>query len=443
MQTLNFNCSFCGKLMAVGMNLLGRNVRCPHCKQVVQAPASSLPPLAAPSIPEPSFQVPSAPKESHESIFGEVHDDDLFGGTHQPKVLLPEPPPQPPTQRVEIEPTVQMPQEPLGMAYSVHSPPAARTESAPEYTPPNANPWDAPAPASRHTAPPEPARSERFEPMPYSPRERSSGGGGIFIFILLVYSAAATAGVAYLYFNRTTGGDKSNNAQKAHPFAAIPDFFGQYDKANRKEVVRLNGMPDANLDVPDKLRVTVKNTLPLGNIEVTPTRIEYRDVLRFDKKPGGAKFEPKTLARPLFLLHLRVKNASTDIVLHPTDPAFNALYRNEQPYTGIFVGGEKFLGGPWFWPDSQYERQYVEGQEKDDKPLGPGEEREYVIASTIDSNTILNHLRQIKDNEPAVWHVQLRSGLVACRDESGKERQISMTSVIGVPFTIADVQFPR
>src|SRR5947209_7491787 len=43
MQTVNFNCPFCGKLMAVGLNLLGRNVRCPHCKQVVQAPANAGP----------------------------------------------------------------------------------------------------------------------------------------------------------------------------------------------------------------------------------------------------------------------------------------------------------------------------------------------------------------------------------------------------------------
>lgn len=93
MQTVNFNCSHCKKLMAVGLTLLGRNVRCPHCKQVVQAPATAganPPPVATQtrSPTSPSFQPAPPPVESQESIFGETHDDDLFG-TKQPKVRMP------------------------------------------------------------------------------------------------------------------------------------------------------------------------------------------------------------------------------------------------------------------------------------------------------------------------------------------------------------------
>ena len=93
MQTVNFNCSFCGKLMAVGTNLLGRNVRCPHCKQVLQAPATAgaVSPASPPPPKEPAFEQPTVgmpPLESPESIFGEVHDEDLFG-TRMPKVSFP------------------------------------------------------------------------------------------------------------------------------------------------------------------------------------------------------------------------------------------------------------------------------------------------------------------------------------------------------------------
>src|SRR5579862_9555346 len=85
MQTVNFNCSFCGKLMAVGTNLLGRNVRCPHCKQVLQAPSTAGRPTAPPppTLPAPGVSTPAV--ESPESIFGEAHDEDLFG-TRPPKV---------------------------------------------------------------------------------------------------------------------------------------------------------------------------------------------------------------------------------------------------------------------------------------------------------------------------------------------------------------------
>src|SRR4051812_35528807 len=95
MQTLNFNCSFCNKLMAVGMNLLGRNVRCPHCKQVVQAPATpNAPPktVAPPALqtnspPAPTSQAPPPQREGQESIFGEATSDDLFSGGPLPPPL--------------------------------------------------------------------------------------------------------------------------------------------------------------------------------------------------------------------------------------------------------------------------------------------------------------------------------------------------------------------
>ena len=89
-QTHTFPCPFCGRRMGVGLDLLGRHVRCPHCKQVVQAPhtAGGPPPGEPKTEPTPSFNLPTAPQESHESIFGEVHDDDVFGA-RRPKVQVP------------------------------------------------------------------------------------------------------------------------------------------------------------------------------------------------------------------------------------------------------------------------------------------------------------------------------------------------------------------
>jgi DNA-directed RNA polymerase subunit RPC12/RpoP len=465
MQTVNFNCSHCGKLMAVGLNLLGRNVRCPHCKQVVLAPASAVP--SAPPPPqvssELSFNLPAKPKESHESIFGEVHDDDVFG-TRQPKVHVPVEAEPPPMRRLEQEPTAEMPQEPAEkLQFPVYQP-MSRTEPIPEFNPPgpqpwdppappqpsrpivaDVNPWDEPAPTARRPAVPEPARSREPAPIePYSARERElarGGGGGVFIFILLLYSAAATAAVAYLYFNRTTGGGEQSNKENppaVHPFSAIPDLFGHYEKANRKEIVRPKGMADALQDVPANLRVGIGDALPIHNIEVVPVKIESREVTRYDRVPGNNK--PSTKSYRMLLLHLRIKNTSDDVTLHPTDPAFNARYSKVLPYTGIFAGDKHFLGGPWFWPDRQYDRQYIEGQEDDDKPLGPKEERVYVVASTVDHRQIVEQLYAVTSG---LWHVQLRTGFLPYKDGSGIERDAPVTSVIGVPFTYSDVQFPK
>ena len=436
MQTLNFNCSHCGKLMAVGLNLLGRNVRCPHCKQVVQAPATAGPPAAPPTMPAQQLQLPTPPRESHESIFGEVHDDDVFG-TRQPKVQMPVEPVAPPIRPIEEDATVEMPVESARSQMPAYAPPT-KTDPLPDYAPPGANPWDAPAPASKQIAA-EPATSNIPAPM-HSFTQRESGGSGsvIFIFMLILYSAAATAGVAYLYFNRTTAGDKPNDPNATHPFSAIPDFFGHYDKANRKEVVRPKGMPEAKLEVPEKLRVALGESLKVHNIEVTPQHIESREVTRFDRTAGINKVSTKSYR--MLLLHLRIKNTSEDVILHPTDPAFNARYANDLPYTGIIVGEQQFLGGPWYWPEAKYERQYVEGQADDDKPLGPGEERVYVIASTVQHKEIVD---QLYNQKAGIWRVQLRAGLMPTRNDAGTERDVSVCSVIGVPFAYADVRFSK
>src|SRR5260370_40980448 len=53
METLTFQCGHCNKLMAVGTEYLGRQVRCPHCQQVVIAPTQ----------PAPTSPLPEAAQE--------------------------------------------------------------------------------------------------------------------------------------------------------------------------------------------------------------------------------------------------------------------------------------------------------------------------------------------------------------------------------------------
>src|SRR5207249_4280687 len=95
METVKFPCEHCGNLMAVTMNLIGQQVRCPHCQQVVVAPASHpattvvVPnPIASPVAEDLSFSV-NKELHDHESIFAEGGDDALFGGAPTARVELP------------------------------------------------------------------------------------------------------------------------------------------------------------------------------------------------------------------------------------------------------------------------------------------------------------------------------------------------------------------
>src|SRR5271155_5891354 len=89
MQTINFQCGHCRNVMGVGTAYLGKQVRCPHCQQVVLAPAQGPAPAPAAAAPRPAPGSGSPPKDEHESIFGEQVDEDLFGAPPKSKVELP------------------------------------------------------------------------------------------------------------------------------------------------------------------------------------------------------------------------------------------------------------------------------------------------------------------------------------------------------------------
>src|SRR5262249_19896175 len=109
MDNVNFACGHCGKLMAVGAQFLGQQVRCPHCQQVVLAPAAVQPAPAPPDPqPEPVIAAASGPPtmtpddalqtrismpgvSEMESIFAspESDSDALFGPAPQGLVEMP------------------------------------------------------------------------------------------------------------------------------------------------------------------------------------------------------------------------------------------------------------------------------------------------------------------------------------------------------------------
>jgi hypothetical protein len=440
MQTVNFNCSFCDKMMAVGLNLLGRNVRCPHCKKVVQAPAGA---VAAPPAPKQrtppldlkSFQSPTKLVTSKESIFSETSNDSMFE-RQQSEFSRPDDV-QPPILPESRAPTNEAPadydpgvNEAFGNPFALNN--AATAEKSPSGK--GGPELDGAMPLGREQPPPEALRE--------------GGGSSVFIWMLLVYSVISTGIAAYLFYERTVTGEK-NESKDSGPYLSIPDFFGQYDRAERKKIAKITGMPGDQLPIPANLQVKLNETRRIRDLEVTPLAVGFRQVTHFTKYPGRDPVPNATNPQiNLFLLRLKVKNLSQDVYFCPTDPAFSRSKESEPrdvlPYTGLVIGNDVRPGGPFLWPDPEriqekrFEYEFIEGQENDGKPLAPNEERTVVIGAEMDVASIKNSIANNKDAR-CLWRVQLRRGLDTVKDRSGNDRDVSVSSVISVVFDVAEI----
>lgn len=204
---ITFPCPFCTRRMGVLAELLGRQVRCPHCKQVVVAPVTAGTPPAPVAVAEPqqpapvTIPTPSTPtvvaplpapelrafnipqkKEGADSILSEPDesDDEVFGsqpGSRLP--TLPRDPPPPPESASQPAPVSD---DPFGFGPASAAPPppepAAGNYTQPLLTatifdlPPNVRPApdapkESPNPFAEMDAPaPTPAVPQKPVPLP-------------------------------------------------------------------------------------------------------------------------------------------------------------------------------------------------------------------------------------------------------------------------------------
>jgi hypothetical protein len=272
-------------------------------------------------------------------------------------------------------------------------------------------------------------------------------GTPAFAWILLVYSVVITvvAGIlAYQYFTSEPTGD--------HPFKAIPDFYGKYEKAtgaeNRKQL-SYQGLPDPKLDVPADLRVKLGEEITVGAIQVRPTGV-VEQVMQVNRV-NAVRANNVSNAGSGLVLTVRVKNVSTDTTLHPDDPAFNRAMSKDEPlpYTALQIGRD-FFYGPFVWPpDPDVKDVYFTGFEPTDEPLGPGQERDvsvFVAPSGLHTSGVRSAVDELPDarkrdpNAPLLWRVQLRRGFVKAKADDGRDVDVSATTVIGVEFKPDDVR---
>ncbi len=471
MQKHTITCPFCARKMGVGPDLLGRQVRCPHCKQAVTAPRPDAAPAPGPSASDssaspsksdltptvytqdlPVIQFPG--REGAESIFGEPEDDEVFSSSAGTRIAIPEFPPESPQASTATgassPPAPVYAAAPLPAIQPVPAPipdPATspiQTLSAPVAA--QADVWAemSAAPVNEPAAAPSGSGVELSAPAkePRSGRSKAGdssrrGGSGtalaanprlksllvVALLILVPYSLLMTALAAYGLAFRPGIPDE-------HPLSTIPDDFGEFPAADRKKVSKRHFSVHGEL--PPELKVAIGTKLAIGVLEIEPAKIEVRPLTLLVK--SGSRTTPEPRSTPALVLTLRIHNRSADLWMHPMDPAFTRKARgSDQPATGLEIGAQKFWGGAIDWPLSnpRLDRVYEKAQETDAVPLGPGETRDYVVFTDTDS-AVLQAVEGA--SVPMLWRVQVRRGLIKYRGE-----EVPVTAIIGVEFQRNDV----
>lgn len=441
MQTINFQCGHCRNVMGVGAAYLGKQVRCPHCQQVVlapmQAPTAAAAGVSLPNRPPSSPTVPAPPtpakEEAPDSIFGEHVDDDLFSAPPKSKVELPPPPsPPPPPPNMPLEPTVFQvpvfgPQASTAPSGFGSSPQLNALQPAPPYPAAVAAPAETAAPAAEADA----------GPAIQAPTLGRPDGGMLMtsVFLVLVaYSLLTTFIILLLLW-------KIYTTKETHPLEMLPDLGNPPSKRvgtpfPEPLAIKSYERVAANTPLPPHLITTLGNPLQIGDLEVTPLRVEQKRVL-FKYRLGS--FKSELAPEESLVLQLQLKNISKNSEFRPVDLAFDHFWKdgqhpqNTMPYTYLEVAGKRFCS-PLKWnpaaarklPVHVGQDEFVEGQEEGNKILLPGEQMKTVIVTDPGDNVpqaLRNHRGKL------LWRVQLRRGLVELNN-----KLYSATAVIGVEF---------
>jgi hypothetical protein len=235
---------------------------------------------------------------------------------------------------------------------------------------------------------------------------------------------------------------KSNG--KIHALELLPDFGSSPAKRVGGAVAqpmfgRSYQRAKADMALPDSLVTTLGKAVRLGDLEVTPQKVERKRVVF---KFPNAKFKPELSEHEALVLHVQLKNLSKDTEFRPTDRAFDHLWKDgmhpaaAMPYTYLELPNGKRFCGPFKWipvkkPVANLaDGEFVEGQE--DKVLKPDEQIKTVIL-TDPGDRVPEAPKHEKDK--LLWRVQFRRGLVVVKD-----RDISATGVIGVRFEVGQIE---
>jgi hypothetical protein len=249
---------------------------------------------------------------------------------------------------------------------------------------------------------------------------------GLFVALVLVpltsYSILATLAVMVLYFR-----------PPQPTLEYLPDLEGEFRGAQHQQRAAISyERLDPDSPLPSRLKVGLGKRLRVGDLEVLPTGVELRRI-----KFVGDDGDEELADTDSLVLHLALKNASTDLIFSPTDPYFDRRWtqaEENKPYTLLEVGEHRIYGGPlpWRWGRPAGFERTVAGQVY--KALQPGEELKTLVCTNPADpvGSLLAHHPSL-----LTYRVQVRRGLVRIAD-----REIPATAVVGIQFSTAEIQRP-
>lgn len=444
MQPVQFSCGHCGKLMGVSSEHLGRHVRCPHCQQVVVAPppAASTGEAPAPSAPlgviemTPLTSAP-APDGEAEDIFSATEvSEDLFGRPEGPRLEMPPEslPPTlpdgnavaPPQPQTNMPPTLSWSPSASGNAASWMS--GTVTETLP------------PSPSE---VPPADSRSESITTSARA-RQRTEAKAPWFLLLvfcpLLLYAVVISIFAFFLYRH-----EQQLQEQIRNPFEKMLDVGDDPGVRKGKKISRTDRYkPElATLPLPEPLCTTLGTPFRIGDLLVTPNRVERK---RVSVKVEGT--QPEECPHDSLVLYLDLKNLSSDDAFAPLDDYFDRYWRPGvdmiPPLTQLEIGNPikyRCYGGPARWyprGDPSNRREWIQGRHEKGDFLQPGEEKQMFVCTDGDDAQAAALLfgQQVGEEYHGsfLWRVRVRRGLTRFQD-----KDYSTTAVIGVRFSDTDI----
>jgi phage FluMu protein Com len=443
MTTVNFQCGNCNNLMAVSAEFLGQQVRCPHCQAVVVAPAA-----AAPAEPGPTAVEFSPPANEQDDIFAPPEPtDDLFGRAEAPRVELP-PALQEPALALngDANAAPQVPVTPFGSTMTYAGPETAPSPSTGTGAIPS---WMDSPPAPASAAPSiatEPTEETHEETIPHLIRRSRDGGGwfvGLVVIPLISYALLATVAVLLLWYRFQQAPPPPPNQLDILPsFDPNDEEHSTHLQLKQKALNRIRGM-DVKMATGPLLpeRITrLGGKLQVGDLEITPLKVDRQRVSVISK---GSQPEP--CRGPSLVLHLKLRNISSNIVFQPMDTFFNRKWmsKSEQPPLTILELVEaartiRFFGGPAEYhppppPNNIHASlpQEVEGDHAS-HVLRPGEEMETFVCTDGDDKAAVDAVEN--HHGKLLWRVHLRRGVITL----DSHHLVPVSSVVGVEFTDDD-----
>jgi hypothetical protein len=248
----------------------------------------------------------------------------------------------------------------------------------------------------------------------------------VLIVPLISYSIATTVLLALTYLNKPP--DPLERMQDNGVYPATK-------KGENRQVFLGRDWPLRPL--PDNLRGKLGEPIRVGQVQVTPKKVELARVTF--RVPG---FEPARSRFPTLILHLEFKNTSDDAVFRPLDRVFDRKmdqehFQQDVPFTYLEMGKRKIFGGALGWPTDKSIR--LEGQDYD-RELQPGESMESFVCldpDTQDPDFLKKHadFDVSRYKGPLLYRVHVRRGLYPFHGQ-----EVSTTAVVGVEFTDEDIQ---